>query len=236
MIVFESGAGPCFGPPEREVSKVGERDVSLDLHVGHSRRRFDVDALTRGAKCQAEVHLLASVQESFVEPADPVQDIPAHEHAMELQKLGWLSDERGWEIVDAAAFEEVVEAYDAAASFFADVRKPARHVNDAVVGSAFEVERPDGGGPRLLRASHKRREPSRLDEDIVVQKHDIGGRRVRESKIARLIGCEVMLGADQVEPPAPGLFGQAVSHFAGRTAIDIDEREWGIGVLVEVFE
>jgi hypothetical protein len=75
----------------------------------------------------------------------------------------------------------------------------------------------------VLGAAHQRVEPARSDQEIVVDEHDVTGADGLKGDVARLVGREPALRADERDAPVLYACLEIVLDAAGRAAVHVHD-------------
>jgi hypothetical protein len=177
-------------PAEQIVGDVGpgERGVA---HVGDEGGWFKIDTPAGLGDEHAEVQVLAHAQQALVERADAVEHAGTHQHAVELAHLGRhareLTPDVGQPLPLPVDDVDEMAPLGSLARPDLDVRLTAREMDELVGRQLLADQRPHDRGAGVPRALHERTQPSRADEDVVVDEDDVLGVDLAQRQVPRAI-------------------------------------------------
>ena len=205
----------------------------LGREVRYPRSRLDIDLASRFAHREAEVDVFARGEHLLVEAADAPEDVGAHEHAVEFGAAGRRRRVRNPRLVDSI---DQVTAQAALLVGDGDFRVAAGKVQFLTQRPLFEVDGSHDRRTARLRAFDERRQPIGCDDNVVVDEHQVSRLDARRTDVARLIGRQVAVVANQFE----ALGARALAKIAGdggrRRPVDVNERADGARKLEDAFE
>ena len=222
---------PRVAPPAEKERIVRPAEAARG-DIGHHRVRLEVDLAAVLPHEKAEVAVLAEAEQALVKRSQPIEYLPAHEHAVEFHLLARHPDEV-MPHVGRPLTREAMPLHEAAAAFpLFQVGISGRHVDLFTLRLANEVHRAHNRGARRLRALDELAEPAWRGYRVVVDEHDVPGLNVGKTEVPRFVRNEVAIDAHEGKSARADLLGQIPADAAGRAPVYVDQAKGFGGIRV----
>ena len=107
------------------------------------------------------------------------------------------------------------------------------HVNDPFARFPFQIEGARGPGPRFFRAPKERFQPTRRNDEVVVEECDVGRLDESERPVPRVVGGEILAGLQECEASLERTRFESLPQGRWRIAIDINELEGNLSAFID---